>query len=182
MSAQSAAGGVRWMEMLKNGLGAPLVVLALLAMIVVPLAPPVLDACNSQIQGMAQDQLFTGSRGRQHGRNTQAIHAIPDCFLVSIPIGHDHRQLPQRHPVQYQTGCAVTRFISHAGFSNAIGTVSGSTGTLAFDPDDWTRARVDVRVPLARVDLGDADWNKATLAKSLPNGLRGQPRSSQTDK
>ena len=57
--------------------------------------------------------------------------------------------------------------ISHAGFSNAIGTVSGSTGTLAFDPDDWTRARVDVRVPLARVDLGDADWNKATLAESL---------------
>ena len=47
MSAQPAAGGVRWMEMLKNGLGAPLVVLALLAMIVVPLAPPVLDALFS---------------------------------------------------------------------------------------------------------------------------------------
>ncbi len=57
--------------------------------------------------------------------------------------------------------------ISHAGFSNALGTVSGSTGTLVFDPDDWTRARVDVRVPIARADLGDADWNKATLAKSL---------------
>ncbi len=57
--------------------------------------------------------------------------------------------------------------ISHAGFSNALGTVSGSTGTLAFDPDDWTRAHVDVRVPIARADLGDADWNKATLAKSL---------------
>jgi len=57
--------------------------------------------------------------------------------------------------------------ISHAGFSDAIGTVSGSTGTVVFDPDDWTRARVDVRVPIARADLGDADWNKATLAKSL---------------
>ncbi len=57
--------------------------------------------------------------------------------------------------------------ISHAGFSNAIGTVSGSTGTVVFDPDDWSRARVDVRVPIARIDLGDADWNKATLAKSL---------------
>ena len=43
----------------------------------------------------------------------------------------------------------------------------GSTGTVVFDPDDWTRARVDVRVPIARADLGDADWNKATLAKSL---------------
>ena len=57
--------------------------------------------------------------------------------------------------------------ISHAGFSQAIGTVSGSTGTVVFDPDDWTRARVDVRVPIARADLGDADWNKATLASSL---------------
>lgn len=57
--------------------------------------------------------------------------------------------------------------ISHAGFSKAIGAVSGSTGTLTFDPDDWTRAKVDVRVPIARADLGDADWNKATLAKSL---------------
>lgn len=57
--------------------------------------------------------------------------------------------------------------ISHAGLSKALGTVSGSTGTLTFDPDDWSRAKVDVRVPIARVDLGDADWNKATLAKSL---------------
>lgn len=57
--------------------------------------------------------------------------------------------------------------ISHAGFSHAIGTVSGSTGTVVFDPDDWTRARVDVRVPMARADLGDANWNKAALAKSL---------------
>lgn len=57
--------------------------------------------------------------------------------------------------------------ISHAGFSRALGTVSGSTGTLTFDPDDWTRAKVDVRVPVGRADLGDADWNKATLAKSL---------------
>ena len=39
MSAQPASGGLRWMDMLKNGLGAPLVVLALLAMVVVPLAP-----------------------------------------------------------------------------------------------------------------------------------------------
>ncbi len=57
--------------------------------------------------------------------------------------------------------------VSHAGFSNAIGTVSGSTGTLAFDPGDWTCARLDVRVPISRVDLGDADWNKAALARSL---------------
>ncbi len=47
MSAQPAQGGMnarRVMEMIRNGLGAPLIVLALLAMVVVPLAAPVLDA------------------------------------------------------------------------------------------------------------------------------------------
>jgi polyisoprenoid-binding protein YceI len=57
--------------------------------------------------------------------------------------------------------------ISHAGFSDALGTVSGSEGTLAFDPDDWRSAQVDIRVPLARIDFGDADWNKAVQAGNL---------------
>jgi len=57
--------------------------------------------------------------------------------------------------------------VSHAGFSSAIGTVSGSTGGLWFDPDDWSSARIEVSVPLQRVDLGDAKWNQATLARNL---------------
>jgi polyisoprenoid-binding protein YceI len=57
--------------------------------------------------------------------------------------------------------------ISHAGFSNAIGTVSGSTGTLVFDPEDWTTASLKATVPLTRLDLGDAKWNEATLAGNL---------------
>ncbi len=45
MSAQPAPMGARRiLEMIRQGLGAPLIVLALLAMVVVPLAPPVLDA------------------------------------------------------------------------------------------------------------------------------------------
>jgi polyisoprenoid-binding protein YceI len=58
--------------------------------------------------------------------------------------------------------------VSHAGFSEALGTVSGSTGALLFDPDDpWQGARLEVTVPLARLDLGDADWNEATLGGRL---------------
>ena len=57
--------------------------------------------------------------------------------------------------------------IDHAGFSKAIGTVSGSTGQLMFDPKDWTRATLQASVPMARIDLGDAGWNKATLAGNL---------------
>jgi len=57
--------------------------------------------------------------------------------------------------------------VDHAGFSKALGTLSGATGTLHFDPDDWSVARVEVEIPLARLDFGDADWNRATLARSL---------------
>jgi polyisoprenoid-binding protein YceI len=57
--------------------------------------------------------------------------------------------------------------IDHAGFSKAIGTVSGSTGTLEFDPEDWRSARLQASVPMTRIDLGDAAWNRATLAGNL---------------
>lgn len=57
--------------------------------------------------------------------------------------------------------------VEHAGFSKAIGTVSGSSGHLQFDPDDWTTARLEVSVPLQRLDLGDEKWNQAVLARNL---------------
>lgn len=62
--------------------------------------------------------------------------------------------------------------VSHAGFSNALGTISGSTGTLHFDRDDWQGARLDVTVPLTRLDLGNAGWNAAVLAANLLDGER----------
>ena len=57
--------------------------------------------------------------------------------------------------------------VSHAGFSQALGTVSGSTGNLDFDADDWRSARLQVTVPIARLDLGDPDWNAAALGNRL---------------
>lgn len=57
--------------------------------------------------------------------------------------------------------------VDHAGFSKAIGTVSGSTGTLRFDPDDWSTATLRAEVPLARIDFGDAKWNDAVLDDNL---------------
>ncbi|MFC0682718.1 YceI family protein [Lysobacter korlensis] len=62
--------------------------------------------------------------------------------------------------------------VGHAGFSNAIGTVSGSTGTLHFEPDRWQDARLEVEVPMKRIDLGDARWNEATLAPRLLDAAR----------
>ncbi len=59
--------------------------------------------------------------------------------------------------------------VEHAGFSKAIGTVSGSSGHLQFDPEDWTTAKLEVSVPLQRLDLGDEKWNQAVLARNLLN-------------
>ncbi len=57
--------------------------------------------------------------------------------------------------------------IDHAGYSQAMGTVSGSEGRLQFDPDNWREATLDVEVPVSRLDLGDAKWNQATLAAAF---------------
>ena len=73
-------------------------------------------------------------------------------------------------PAAYELDPVHTRVVfavEHAGFSQAIGTVSGSTGRLSFDPDDWSLSQVEVSVPLQRVDLGDAKWNDSVLAGNL---------------
>ncbi len=88
--------------------------------------------------------------------------AAAALLAVSLPLA--------AAPARYALDPVHTRVlfaVSHAGFSQALGTVSGSEGTLEFDPQDWTSARLDVRVPLQRLDLGDPDWNRATLARNL---------------
>lgn len=62
--------------------------------------------------------------------------------------------------------------VDHAGFSKAVGTVSGSRGALLFDPHDWTSARLEALVPIAALDLGDERWNRAVLARGLLDAER----------
>ena len=81
----------------------------------------------------------------------------------------------QAQPAQYRLDPVHTRVVfavEHAGFSKAIGTVSGSTGNLVFDAEDWSSAYLQVEVPMQRVDLGDEAWNKATLARNLLDAER----------
>jgi polyisoprenoid-binding protein YceI len=73
-------------------------------------------------------------------------------------------------PAGYRLDPVHTRVlfaVSHAGFSHAMGTVSGSSGTLMFDPDDWSTATLAVSVPMTRIDLGDEKWNRAASARNL---------------
>ena len=94
------------------------------------------------------------------------------CLLLGLlPIAAAAR------PASYALDPVHTRVlfvVSHAGFSNALGTVSGSTGTLVFDPADWTTARLQVSIPIARFDLGDAKWNQAVGARNLLD-VQGHP-------
>lgn len=57
--------------------------------------------------------------------------------------------------------------IDHAGFSRAIGTFSGVTGELNFDPDDWTTATLDVAIPLATLEIGDPKWRDKVLDRTF---------------
>lgn len=71
--------------------------------------------------------------------------------------------------------------VDHAGFSRAIGTFSGATGTLVFDPDDWTTATLEVDIPLASLDLGDAEWRERVLDRSfLDAGAQPTARFTST--
>jgi polyisoprenoid-binding protein YceI len=57
----------------------------------------------------------------------------------------------------------VAFMVSHAGFSNPVGTFSGSTGQLQFDEKDWSQAKVSVSIPVGSLNLGDADWQEKIL-------------------
>lgn len=73
-------------------------------------------------------------------------------------------------PARYVLDPVHTRVlfaIDHAGFSHALGTVSGTQGELWFDPDDWSSARLRATVPMTRVDLGDEKWTRAAQASNL---------------
>lgn len=62
--------------------------------------------------------------------------------------------------------------VDHAGFSRALGIVSGSSGSVWIDAEGWDGARLDVRVPLANLDFGDARWNAAVQGAALLDGAR----------
>jgi polyisoprenoid-binding protein YceI len=85
-------------------------------------------------------------------------------FVLLLPIAAVAR--PARYALD-PVNTPVLFAVSHAGFSNALGTVSGSTGTLVFDPDDWTTAQLQVSIPIAQFDLGNAKWNQAVGARNL---------------
>lgn len=50
--------------------------------------------------------------------------------------------------------------VSHAGFAQAMATLSAPRGFIEYDADAPEAARVEVELPLDRLDFGDTDWNR----------------------
>ena len=55
----------------------------------------------------------------------------------------------------------------HMKFSSALGSFAHPAGTLWFDEKDWTTARVDVRIDVSTLDLGDAEWRTRMLKRDF---------------
>ncbi|WP_233398534.1 YceI family protein [Luteimonas sp. MC1828] len=106
---------------------------------------------------------------RDAADGTDAAGAIPPAAQADTASGIEgDADSYALDPVHTRVALAV----DHAGFSRAIGTVSGTTGQLRFAPGDWSGASVVAEVPLARLDFGDADWNRAVAARGLLDSER----------
>lgn len=56
--------------------------------------------------------------------------------------------------------------VDHAGFSQALGVFPDIRGELRFDPEDWRDATLEVRVPLAGLQIGDEAWRDKLLSRT----------------
>ena len=87
--------------------------------------------------------------------------------LAALAVSAAYAVANAGEPVRYAIDPVHTRVlfeIDHAGFSKAIGTVSGSEGSLLFDADDWSSAKLEVTVPMQRLDMGDSGWTASVFA------------------
>lgn len=98
-------------------------------------------------------------RSKAHAALLTVLFALPGLPLQAWAGSEEYVLDPVHTRVMFA--------VEHAGFSKALGTVSGSTGGLVFDPEDPASASLDVSVPLQRLDLGDEKWNRSTLARNL---------------
>lgn len=57
--------------------------------------------------------------------------------------------------------------VMHAGFSPSIGTVSNPVGHIWFDEKNPGNSTVEIRLPVARLDMGDGAWNRKVAESFL---------------
>lgn len=87
-------------------------------------------------------------------------------FAALFSVGaHAQTQTYQLDPVHTQ----VVFSIDHNGYSRSIGRAPVINGVLHLDEKNLAAASVSLDIDLTRVDMGNADWNKAVRASGLLN-------------
>lgn len=76
--------------------------------------------------------------------------------LIALPPASAQTQHWRIDPVHTQ----ILFSIDHQGFNQSLGLFKAAEGSLAFDPQDWSQARLDVSVDAASLLLGDAKWEE----------------------
>ena len=87
------------------------------------------------------------------------LYAYAFLLVAGISLSSNVQAQPESFDID-PIHTRVAFMVSHAGFSNPIGTFSGSTGQLQFDEDNWSQSSVTVSIPLASLNLGDSNWQK----------------------
>jgi len=98
---------------------------------------------------------------------TIALHRgmpIAACIVGLMMMG---AQAAQEHFVIDPVHTRIAFRVEHLGLSRSIGTFSGANGTLDFDKDDWNGAKLDVSIPLDRLEMGNDAWKKKVLSDAF---------------
>jgi polyisoprenoid-binding protein YceI len=76
-------------------------------------------------------------------------------------------QAAQEHYVIDPVHTRIAFRVDHLGLSHSIGTFSGANGTLDFDQADWHGAKLDVSIPLDKLEMGNDVWKKKVLSDAF---------------
>ena len=94
------------------------------------------------------------------------LRAMPaSAFIAGLLMMN--AQAAQDHFVIDPVHTRIAFRVEHLGLSHSIGTLSGANGTLDFDPSDWSGAKLDVSIPLERLDMGNDGWKKKVLSDAF---------------
>jgi polyisoprenoid-binding protein YceI len=93
-------------------------------------------------------------------------HAMPIAACVAgllMTCAH----AAQEHFVIDPVHTRIAFRVDHLGLSHSIGTFSGANGTLDFDQADWHGAKLDVSIPLDKLEMGNDGWKKKVLSDAF---------------
>lgn len=81
------------------------------------------------------------------------------CSAASLWLAASSPACAERYVIDPVHSRVLIR-VSHAGFSQAMATLSAPSGFIDYAAEAPDQARVEVELPLDRLDFGDEDWNR----------------------